>query len=343
MFTPGSIGTLKVNNRFIRSATAEFGANADGTITEKYFDLYRQLALGEIGTIIQGHLYVLDEGKAHEKMAGISQTFHKEGLKKLTDLIHNSGSQSKIIAQLNHGGAHSVSTKAPSIREDKKTQELTKDEIEEIISGFASAAQKAKEIGYDGIQIHGAHGYLLSQFLSKKTNLREDEWGGSIENRSKLLLDIYRKVRSAVGSNYPISVKMNGSDDPIEGFLLEEGVRVAKELADIGLDMLEISGMKSTRRIDEEENTYFIPNAEEIKKQVGDMPISVVGGFRFFRTMQKYRDSFADFISLCRPFIREPDLIHKFKEGKPKADCITCNKCFKVEDIVRCRDMDKNQ
>jgi 2,4-dienoyl-CoA reductase-like NADH-dependent reductase (Old Yellow Enzyme family) len=342
LFKPGSIGTLRVSNRFIRSATAEFGANDDGTITEQYFDLYRQLALGEIGSIIQGHLYVLDEGKAHEKMAGISQAIHIERLKKLTDLIHNSGSHSKIIAQLNHGGAHSVSTKAPSIREDKKTLKMTNEDIEDTIKGFGSAARRAKEAGYDGIQIHGAHGYLLSQFLTKKTNQRSDGWGGSLENRSKLLLEVYTKIRSIVGSNFPILVKMNGSDDPIEGFPLEEGIRVAKELADLGLNMLEVSGMKSTRRIKEEENTYFVPFAEKIKKQVGDMPISVVGGFRLFSTIQKYRDSFADFISLSRPFIREPDLVKKFKDGKVKADCITCNKCFKVEDIVKCLDMDKN-
>lgn len=338
MFTPGIIGTLSTANRFIRSATAEYGANPDGTINAKYLELYRQLALGEIGVIIQGHLYILDEGKAHKKMAGISHSRHMDGLKQIVESVHSTGSLSTIVAQLNHGGVYSVSTKAPSLREDKKTLKMTSDDIERVIIGFGSSARRAKKAGYDGIQIHAAHSYLLGQFLSKKTNQRKDEWGGSLENRSKLLLEVFKKIRSEVGSNFPIMVKMNGSDDPIEGFPLEEGVKLANKLAELGLDMLEVSGMKSTRTIEEEELTYFVPFALEIKKQVGDMPISVVGGFRFFRTMQKIRDTFADYISLSRPFIREPDLVKKFKEGKIKADCITCNKCFKVEDIVKCRD-----
>lgn len=337
MFTEGKIGNLKVRNRFIRSATAEFGANADGTITEQYFDLYRQLALGEIGLIIQGHLYIIDEGKAHEKMAGISNQIQVEQLKRLVEVVHNSDSESKIIAQLNHGGVFSTSKKAPSIREGRESVEMTEDDIEGIIIGFKVAAKRAKEAGYDGIQIHAAHGYLLSQFLSKKTNQRKDEWGGSLENRSKLLLEVFKNIRSEVGSKYPIMVKINGVDDPTDGFPLEESVKVSQWLSDEGIDAIEVSGSKSTRTLEEKENTYFVPFAQEIKKHIGETMVSVVGGFRFFSTMQKIRDDFADFISLSRPFIREPDLIQKFKNGKKVADCITCNKCFKVEDIVKCR------
>lgn len=337
MFTEGKIGNLKVKNRFIRSATAEYGANADGTITEQYFDLYRQLALGEIGLIIQGHLYIIDEGKAHKKMAGISNQIQVEQLKRLVEVVHNSDSESKIIAQLNHGGVFSTSKKAPSIREGRESVEMTEDDIEGIIIGFKVAAKRAKEAGYDGIQIHAAHGYLLSQFLSKKTNQRKDEWGGSLENRSKLLLEVFKNIRSEVGSKYPIMVKINGADDPTDGFPLEESVKVSQWLSDEGIDAIEVSGSKSTRTLKEKENTYFVPFAQEIKKHIGETMVSVVGGFRFFSTMQKIRDDFADFISLSRPFIREPDLVQKFKNGKKVADCITCNKCFKVEDIVKCR------
>jgi len=336
MFTEGKIGNLKVKNRFIRSATAEFGANADGTITEQYFDLYRQLALGEIGLIIQGHLYIIDEGKAHKKMAGISDQIQVEQLKRLVEVVHNSDSDSKIIAQLNHGGVFSTSKKAPSIREGRESVEMTEDDIEGIIIGFKTAAKRAKEAGYDGIQIHAAHGYLLSQFLSKRTNTRTDDWGGSLENRAAVLLNSYHSIREAVGS-FPILVKINGVDDPIDGFPLEESVKVSQWLSDEGIDAIEVSGSKSTRTLKEKENTYFVPFAKEIKKHIGETVLSVVGGFRFLSTMQKIRDDFADFISLSRPFIRESDLIQKFKNGKKVADCITCNKCFKVEDIVKCR------
>jgi len=337
MFTEGKIGNLKVKNRFIRSATAEFGANADGTITELYFDLYRQLALGEIGLIIQGHLYILDEGKAHKKMAGISSQIQVKQLKRLVKVVHNSRPESKIIAQLNHGGIFSTSKKAPSVREGKESVEMTEDDIEGIIIGFKEAANRAKGAGYDGVQIHAAHGYLLSQFLSKRTNTRTDDWGGSLENRASIVLNSYQSIREVVGSSYPILVKINGADDPTDGFPIEEGVKVSQWLSDDGIDAIEVSGLKSTRTLKEKENTYFVPFAQEIKKHIGETMISVVGGFRFYRTMQKIRDDFADFISICRPFIREPDLIPKFKNGKEVADCITCNKCFKVEDIVKCR------
>jgi 2,4-dienoyl-CoA reductase-like NADH-dependent reductase (Old Yellow Enzyme family) len=332
---------MKTNNRFIRSATAEFGANSDGTITKHYFDLYKQLAKSEIGIIIQGHLYISEEGKAHDKMAGITNKAHVEELKQLTELIHSSGSFSKIVAQINHGGRHSVSKKAPSILEGKKSVEMTDEDIEGVISDFKSASKRVKEAGYDAIQIHAAHGYLISQFLSKRTNKREDDWGGSLENRASLLLDVYHGIRDVVGLNFPILVKMNGSDDPINGFPLEEGAQVAQWLAEEGLDALEVSGMKSTRKINDPEQTYFVPFARKIKKVVEGMPISVVGGFRFLKTMQQYRDKFADYISISRPFIREPDLILKFKDGKKGADCISCNKCFNVEDIVKCRVDDK--
>ncbi len=328
---------MKTINRFIRSATAEFGANSDGTITKHYFDLYKQLAMSEIGIIIQGHLYISEEGKAHEGMAGITNETQMERLRQLTEMIHSSGSFSKIIAQLNHGGIYSVSKKAPSLREGKNSVEMTDEDIEEVISNFKSASRRAKIARYDAIQIHAAHGYLISQFLSTRSNKREDRWGGSLENRASLLLDVYHGIRDVVGNNFPILVKMNGSDDPIDGFPLKEGAQVAQWLAEEGLDALEVSGMKSTRKIEEPENTYFVPFAREIKKVVGNMPISVVGGFRFFSTIQQYRDEFADYISLSRPFIREPDLILKFKKGKKGADCITCNKCFNVEDIVKCR------
>jgi 2,4-dienoyl-CoA reductase-like NADH-dependent reductase (Old Yellow Enzyme family) len=337
MFTEGKIGTLKTKNRFIRSATAEFGANSDGTITPLYFELYRQLSMNEIGVIIQGHLYILEEGKAHDRMAGISQKFHLERLNQLTKIVHESQKSSIIMAQLNHGGMYSVSKKAPSLLEDKKTVGMTNEDIENVITGFKSAAKRAKKVGYDAIQIHAAHGYLINQFLSTRTNKRNDAWGNSLENRASLLLNIYQSIRDSVGASFPILVKMNGSDDPFDGFPIAESIKVAKWLAKEGVDALEVSGMKSTRKIEEQESTYFVPFAKEIKKHVGDMPISVVGGFRYFSTMQRIRDNFADFISISRPFIRESDLILKFKDGKEKADCISCNNCFNVEDIVKCR------
>ena len=337
MFDPALIGSLSVPNRFIRSATAEFGANQDGTVTNDYYELYTNLALGEIGLIIQGHVYVMDEGKAHEKMAGIAHDYHIEGLKQIVNSIHNAGTDSKVAAQLNHGGIHSFSKKAPSKHEEKESLEMSEEDIEDVIKSFGKAAIRAKNAGYDAIQIHAAHSYLLSQFLSSKFNQRTDSWGGSLENKSHLLLSIYQNIRSQVGSNFPILVKMNNSDEPHEGFPIEESVKVAKWLADQGLDALEVSGMRTTRTKFEEEG-YYSKNARILKENVGDMPISVVGGFRSLNVIRHLHQEFADFISISRPFIREPDLVKKFREGIAKADCISCNKCFKPPKIITCLD-----
>ncbi|UCE13522.1 MAG: NADH:flavin oxidoreductase [Candidatus Heimdallarchaeota archaeon] len=337
MFNPGYINRLKLSNRFVRSATAEFAANnTDGTIINEYLELYSNLAQGGIGLIIQGHLYVMDEGKAHDKMAGIANDNHITGLKEITQLVHNTQTGNAIAAQLNHGGLYSVSTKTASLQKDKEVKVMTEEDIENVIRGFQEASLRAKKAGYDAIQIHSAHGYLLSQFLSKKINHRNDGWGGSLENRAQLLLTIYQEIRSTLGSSFPILVKMNGSDDPFEGYSVEESSKVASWLAEKGLDALEISGMKSTRSIKTEEEGYFEATGRKIKQNIGDMPLILVGGHRSLVKIQQLRDDFADYISMSRPFIREPDLVKKFKEGKERADCISCNKCFKAPVIIQC-------
>lgn len=337
MFNPAEIGKMQLPNRFVRSATAEFAANPDGTIISEYLKLYSDLAKGEVGLIIQGHLYIMDEGKAHKKMAGIAHDHHREGLKQIVQSVHSIGTDSKIVAQLNHGGAHSFSKKAPSKRDDKETVVMTEQDIEDLIINFGNAAKRAKKVGYDAIQIHAAHGYLLSQFLSNKTNKRTDQWGGSLENRYQILLSIYQKIRSEVGSDFPLLVKMNSSDEPNVGFPVEEAAQISKLLANEGLDALELSGMKTTRtKFDNE--AYYSKNARIIKQTIGDMPLAVVGGFRSMKVIKKLHQEFADFVSMCRPFIREPDLVIKFRNGKQKADCISCNKCFKAPSIITCLD-----
>lgn len=337
MFEPGLIGSLELPNRFIRSATAEFSANSeDGTITPEYLDLYSELAHGGIGLIIQGHLYILDEGKAHENMAGISQEFHIQGLSHLVASVHNSNGL--IAAQINHGGAHSTSKKGPSKREGKETKKMTDQDIEDVITGFKKAAGRAKKAGYDAVQIHSAHGYLISQFLSNRMNQRRDSWGGTLENRAQILFSVYNAVRSDVGNKYPVLVKMNGSDLPFDGYSVTEASLVAKRLAEDGVDAVEISGMKSTRTFKPPNEGYFAKTAEKIKEDIGDTPLISVGGHRTFSKIQQLRE-LVDYVSLARPFIREPGLVRKFKSGKERADCISCSKCLKVEGIIRCANL----
>ena len=178
LFKPFKIGSMDIKNRFVRSATTSYWSDERGIIQPEIITLYNKLAMGDIGLIIKGHLYVKDSGKAHVRMAGISHDFHVPNLKKLTDEVHKHGS--KIIAQLNHGGLNSLIDKAgPSsyLVGHEKTRVLSSGEIYEIIEAFGNAAERAIIAGFDGIQIHGAHGYLISQFLSRLVNQRNDDWG----------------------------------------------------------------------------------------------------------------------------------------------------------------------
>ena len=343
LFDPGFIGNLELRNRFVRSATGELAASENGTITSFYFPLFAKLAKGEIGLIIGGDSYILDEGKISNNLTGISHDYHVAGHKRLTQTVHEACTGSKIAVQLNHGGAHSTSVNQSNQWEKMYVRQLGEDDIEEIIIGFKNAAVRAKRAGYDVIQLHAAHGYLINQFLSKRTNLRTDSWGGSPENRTQLFLSIFTEVRNAVGSNIPIIVKINGSDDPFDGFSVEESTEALEMLADEGLDAIEVSGMAPARSPKKEMEGYFAGNARKIYNQLEDIPIILVGGLRTFSVMNNLHNEFVDFVSMCRPFIREPDLVQKFKAGKKKADCISCNRCNKAPNIIGCLVIQNNK
>lgn len=157
-----------------------------------------------------------------------------------------------------------------------------------------------------------------------------------MENRAQLVLSVYDEVRSVVGFNFPIITKINGSDDPYEGFPVEESTKVVKMLANEGLNAVEISGMDPARSMKKGNEAYFATNARKIKEQTGDLPIILVGGLRTFSIMERLHKEFVDFVSMCRPFIREPNLVQKFKKGKKQADCISCNRCNESPDIIAC-------
>ncbi len=213
---------------------------------------------------------------------------------------------------------------------------MTDQDIQEVIKAFGLAATRAKEVGYDAVQIHAAHGYLISQFLSSRTNKREDDWGGSLEKRAKILLKVYDEIRSIVGDDYPILVKINGSDDPHEGFNLEEASQVIGGLSSRGINAVEISGMNSSKTFRAREEGYFYENALQIKKDNPETTLILVGGVRTLDKMNQIIASGIDFVSICRPFIREPGLVIQFEKGKEKGDCISCNKCRESPQIVKC-------
>ena len=244
---------------------------------------------------------------------------------------------------------------------DRTPRALTVDEIEEIIEAFAQGARRAQEAGFDGVQLHAAHGYLLSSFLSPRTNKREDQYGGSTENRTRIVREIYRRARNMVGDSFPILIKMNTTDFLPGGTDLDEAVRVGKLLSDTGFTALETSGgmWEATTRKQEElgwapvivpeartgikakdQEAYFLPGAKAIKEETKGTVI-LVGGLRSLSRIEEVLASkAADFVSLSRPLVLQPDLpsLWRSGEGPDKAECISCNACLPIGSVsLACR------
>jgi 2,4-dienoyl-CoA reductase-like NADH-dependent reductase (Old Yellow Enzyme family) len=344
LFTPGKIGSLTLPNRLVRSATAERMADGDGRPRPALERMYRDLAQGGVGLIITGHMYVHPSGKAHPEMAGIYSDELIPGLASLAGAVHQEGG--RVVVQINHGGMHCSEqavpeTVAPSAVEapflERPAREMTPDEIAVLIQAYAQAAGRAQEAGLDGVQLHGAHGYLIGQFLSPFVNRRTDEWGGDLEGRMHFLRAVCQAVRARVGPDYPVFIKL-GMVDGVEGGLVpEEGVQVVAALEDMGLDGVEISGgigggrdlnvRKAIRS--EADEAYFRPLARQARP-VTRIPIVLVGGFRSRRVMEEVLVAGdADFISLCRSLICEPDLPNRLRLGRQERSiCISANRCW---------------
>ena len=339
LFDSFQIGSIQLKNRLMRSATTSAFSRPDGTIRPSIIELYSDLARGGTGLIVKGHLYVLQSGKAHQGMAGISDDQHIPGLKDITKAVHEN--DGKIIAQLNHAGINHKSDRAgPSEYTGNgwQSRALTENEIEIIIKAFGDAAERALQAGFDGIQIHGAHGYLISQFLSRLVNTRDDKWGGSLKDRMNLLIRVYDEVRKRVGG-IPILLKLNSDDFSPDGFTVEDSIQVSQTMYEEGIDLIEISGGGIGRkeelrsRAKHEDDTFselaFVGHAARIRKNTGSAPMALVNGFHHRATMEAAIErGLADIVSMSRPFIREPTLATNLKEGQDEVGCIRCDRCL---------------
>ena len=346
LFEETQINGMVLANRFVRSATWEGMAGDDGSATPQLIDYMVALARGGVGLIISSHAYVHRNGQAGPRQLGVYSDDLLPGLTAMADAVHQNNG--KMVLQLAHAGFFADARlighpplAVSNIEEIAKSprMELTQKEIGQIVLAFAEAAARAKNAGFDGVQIHSAHGYLLSQFLSPAFNRRTDEYGGSIENRARALMDVLQTVRSAVGPDYPVLVKMNGRDDIDNGLGLEDSLQVGKMLAQGGIDAIELSGgfltggnklSPSRSRIDsQEKEAYFRQEAKSFREQIR-VPLILVGGNRSFQMAERIvTEGTADYISLCRPLIREPGLINRWKSGNlAKSACISDNQCF---------------
>jgi 2,4-dienoyl-CoA reductase-like NADH-dependent reductase (Old Yellow Enzyme family) len=340
------IGRVSLRNRFVRSATWEGMCGEDGAPTERLMALYEALAEGGVGLVVSGYSYILPEGKQMPGMMGIHDDSLAAALKETARRVHGRGG--KIFVQLVHAGGQAkrsssglppVAPSAVSLPQFPEIpQELTRERIAGIVTAFGRAAGRAKDAGFDGVQIHGAHGYLVNQFLSPLANRRSDGYGGTLGNRSRFLSEVLRAVRATVGEEYPVWVKLNGDDFLPGGFPLEEACKVARILEKEGIDAIEVSGGTSASgdrnparsRIDApEKEAYHRALARAIKDAVR-IPVGVVGGLRTPAVLEEILDAGdADFFAMSRPLIREPGLVKRWASGdRSGAACISCNGCF---------------
>jgi 2,4-dienoyl-CoA reductase-like NADH-dependent reductase (Old Yellow Enzyme family) len=345
LFTPTRIKSLELPNRFVRSATWEGLAAENGDCTPELVNFIEDLAGGNPGLIISGHAYVSPNGQATLRQLGVDHDGRIENLRAMTAAVH--GKDGRIIMQLAHGGLRSdakfsnTTPMGPSAAQgliEPHGREMTVEDIRQAVGAFGQAACRAQASGFDGVQIHAAHGYLLSQFLSPAFNRRDDNYGGDIQNRARILLEALNSIRQVVGHHFPIFIKINSEDFLENGLALEDTMQVGAMLDNAGVDAIEVSGgtllsgknIPFRKDITFERNQAYFRRAAKALKAIIKVPVVLIGGIRSYLLAERLVDEgFADYISLSRPFIREPRLIARWQSGDlRKATCISCNGCL---------------
>ncbi len=372
IFTPFNLKGLELKNRLVKSATLENMATTEGLPTEQTLRFYDRLARGAVGLIITGYAYVNKDGQSFPLQNGIHNDTVVAGWQRITDAVHEAGGN--IAMQIAHGGRQIKSRAlggrkalAPSAIPDlvyfNLSRPMNDAEIRQTINDFGVAAARVKQAGFDAVEIHGAHGYLLSSFLSPLTNHRKDMWGGDFEGRFRFIAEVYNAVRAAVGPEFPVLYKMNATDLVPMGTTPRDSFRAAKRLAELGLDAIEISGgiyetslgmcrgdsfadiisrdrgvlaksyfkfvMRAEKLSWPFHEAYFLPYAQKLKPLL-DIPLILVGGIRSPEMAERIIESGSvDLVSLARPLVREPNLPDKWRKGDQRpAQCVSCNRCL---------------
>ena len=342
---------LHCKNRFWRAATWEAMATEDGRLTQELFELYVELARGGVGTILTGYNRVREDERPNHRMLGIFDDSFIEDYRELTDAVHAEGAS--IVLQVAYGGAHGTPDAEPgpvwgpsAVPHDINgcvPVEMTEADIAELVGDYASAARRAKAAGFDGVQIHSGHGYLLSQWLCPHYNKREDGYGGELENRARIHREIIRAVRAEVGGGFAVGIKLNSEDCMSDGLTQEESLQVAKMLQDVGLDFLEVSGgneasvevhghnlgpVRKGLKGHPERESYFAGYARKAAELL-DIPVLLTGGNRDFGRLEALlNDSEIAWFGFSRPLIAEPDLVNRWREDEAyELKCLACSKC----------------
>ena len=352
LFQQITIKGLELRNRTVRSATCDCLADSSGHVTDQQIELFTNLAAGGVGLIISGITYAHPSGQIATYQSSLADDDCIPGMARLTAAVHKHGG--KVAAQLFHGGrdraeflrGKTETAMGPSYIENdpyfpEQYRAITEEEIWQVIGSFGDAAARAKQAGFDAVQLHAAHAFLPSQLLSPYANHRDDDWGGALENRLRIHDEIHKAMRREVGDGYPLLIKLGVEDGFPGGLEFGEGLIAAQMIAAQGWDALEVSqGLRGEWYDGTEWRTgirsadtegFFRTWAREVKLKV-DVPVIMVGGLRSPAVMEEVLQlGEADMVSLCRPLIRQPGLIGDWAEGKmDAATCKSCNKCLEA-------------
>jgi len=345
LFSPGRIGRLQLANRIVKAPTSSGMSNMDGTVSERLIRHYRDQASGGVGLLIVEYAFVdNDASKSAHCQLGISTDEHISGLAWLADVIREQGPKAAI--QLEHCGRQKFlgtppiksasSIPWPSLKQKKGEAAvpsvLSEDEIAQIVRAFGDAARRAKMAGFDLVEIRGAHGYLITNFLSPHTNKRTDRYGGSLENRMRFMIEVIDDIRRKVGPDFPVTIRLSGSDYEPDGFGVEETIEVAKAAEAHGVDAVHVSGGDHHQMIHQVspmavERCHNVWAAAAIKPHL-KIPVIASGSINMPDLAERVlAEGKGDFIGLGRPLWADPQWPNKAKEGRVKdiVPCIRCN------------------
>lgn len=323
LFETAQLGNLTAKNRLVRSATWEGIATPEGGITPVGYDIYRELASGGVGTVITGFTSVSDTDRYMDDMMRLSKDALIPQYRKLVDIIHDQGVP--VLAQLALGAYYPTPMSEPI-----EPNDMTPAQIERVIQQFVDAARRAEQAGFDGVQVHVAHFFFLSRFVSPAVNHRTDEWGGSTEGRAHIVARIIEGIREAAPSLH-ICAKVNCTDLVSGGIEEAEALELCRNYVQAGLESVEVSGNgTSVAGVRPGLGEAYFRGFGTLAAHELPVPVILVGGMRSGETIQSVLEhTDIEFVSLSRPLLREPDWPNKLREGTTtQSECISCNRCY---------------
>ncbi len=338
---PIELGKLRVRNRIVRSATHSFLGSPDGMVTPAEREMYDTLSKNGVGLIVTGHCCVARGGRANEEQINVYDDSAIAGLKSVADLVHVNGAA--FVVQLSHAGPRAIDTDdyadvtARALKKGRTARMLTTGEIHDIERHFVDAAARVKAAGADGVQLHAAHSYLLSRFIDPTFNTRDDEYGGNRENRFRIVAEIVSGIHEKCGDDFPVLLKIN-NDTKTNDDAYEDDMRyMLSEAKRLGVTLVELSGVDFLN-LPRDARVYYLDRAKRLRHDV-DMLLSLVGGVRSLGDMERVLAAGIDMVSMSRPFVCEPDIITRLKNGQEKSNCLSCNRCFVIAHLhpgMRC-------